>query len=84
MTNIITTDILIALIIFYRMNFKMNNHVKELRIKKRWSQNELARRANVSRQTISLIENNISLPSIIIAARISRAFSTNIENIFII
>lgn len=62
----------------------MKNCVKELRVRKGWNQNELAKRVGVSRQTISLIEREKFTPSVLIASKIAKVFSKCIEDVFII
>lgn len=47
------------------------------------NQSELAKLAKVSRQTISLIEREDYMPSLLIAVRLSKIFNEPIENIFI-
>ena len=46
------------------------------------NQTQLAKLAKVSRQTISLIEREEFIPSLLIATRISRIFEEPVENIF--
>lgn len=62
----------------------MKNCVKELRVRKGWNQNELAKIVGVSRQTISLIEREKFTPSVLIASKIAKVFSKCIEDVFII
>jgi len=47
------------------------------------NQSELAKRAKISRQTVSLIEREEYMPSLLIAVRIAKVFQESIENIFI-
>ncbi len=47
----------------------MKNRLKELRARDGMNQTELAKRAKVSRQTISLIERNEYMPSLLIATK---------------
>ncbi|ATP41487.1 transcriptional regulator [Solibacillus sp. R5-41] len=61
----------------------MKTRIKELRARDQLNQTELAKRAKVSRQTISLIEREELVPSLIIAVRISKIFNEPIDNIFI-
>lgn len=61
----------------------MKTRLKELRARERLNQTELAKRAKVSRQTISLIEREEYVPSLLIAKRLSRIFKEPIEEIFI-
>ncbi|ERS92470.1 MULTISPECIES: helix-turn-helix transcriptional regulator [Staphylococcus] len=60
----------------------MKNKVRELRLKKNMSQSILAQKSDISRQTLSLIEQNNSNPSILIAKKISNILSEKIEDIF--
>ena len=62
----------------------MKSRLKELRARDGYNQTELAKRANVSRQTISLIERGEYMPSILIAVRIARIFNESVEDVFII
>lgn len=61
----------------------MKTRLKELRARHGYNQTELAKLAKVSRQTISLIEREEYVPSLLIAVRIARIFNEPIENIFI-
>lgn len=61
----------------------MKTRLKELRARDGLNQTELAKKAKVSRQTISLIERNEYMPSLIIAVRIAKVFQEPIENVFI-
>lgn len=62
----------------------MKTRLKELRARDGLNQTELARLAKVSRQTISMIEREELIPSLLIAVRISKIFNESVENIFII
>lgn len=62
----------------------MRNRVKELRARDGYNQTQLAKKAGVSRQTISLIERDDFMPSILTAVKIARIFDEPVENIFII
>lgn len=61
----------------------MRSRLKELRARNGWSQTEFAKRAGISRQTVSLIERNEYMPSLLIAMKIARAFDEPLEEIFI-
>lgn len=61
----------------------MKSRLKELRAKEGLNQSELAKRAKISRQTVSLIEREEYMPSLLIATRIARVFQEPIENVFI-
>lgn len=60
----------------------MKNHLKELRSKKGWSQQDLADRLNVSRQTINSIERGKYDPSLPLAFDIAKVFALAIEEVF--
>ncbi|SUK08231.1 putative transcriptional regulator [Staphylococcus agnetis] len=61
----------------------MRTRLKELRAREGYNQTELAKRAGVSRQTISLIERNEFMPSILTAFKIARIFGEKVEDVFI-
>lgn len=65
------------------MEAKMKNKLKILRVTENWTQEDLAKKLKVSRQTIIAIENNKYLPSLPLAFDIAKLFKTKIENIFI-
>lgn len=60
----------------------MKNRLKELRAREGYNQTQLAKLAHVSRQTISLIERDDFMPSILTAVRIARIFNERVEDIF--
>ncbi|MBM7320521.1 helix-turn-helix transcriptional regulator [Streptococcus suis] len=64
------------------MEYDLKNRLKELRARDGLNQTELARLAEVSRQTISLIERGEYTPSVVIAMRIAQIFNENVENVF--
>jgi len=61
----------------------MENHLEQLRTQAGLTQQELADRVDVSRQTIISLENGRYNPSILLAFRLSKLFGQPIENIFI-
>lgn len=61
----------------------MKNRLEEIRKKHGLSQEELAEKLEVSRQTIGSLENGRYNPSIILAFKIARYFGMSIEDIFI-
>lgn len=61
----------------------MKNHLEEIRTAKGIKQDELAKALEVSRQTISSLENGKYNPSILLAFKIARYFQLSIEEIFI-
>lgn len=61
----------------------MKNKLEEYRKKNNLTQEELAQKLGVSRQTIHSIEAEKYQPSIVLAFKIARLFSVLIEDIFI-
>ncbi|WP_449448989.1 helix-turn-helix transcriptional regulator [Streptococcus suis] len=64
------------------MEYVLKNRLKELRARDGLNQTELAKLAEVSRQTISLIERGEYTPSVVITMRIAQIFNENVENVF--
>ena len=60
----------------------MKNSIKIQRAIKDITQEELANRVGVSRQTINSIENNRYVPSTILSLKISIVFSKSVNEIF--
>ena len=61
----------------------MKNRLEEMRRERGLRQEELADLLEVSRQTISSLENGRYNPSIILAIKIARVFGVPVEDIFI-
>lgn len=61
----------------------MKNRLEELRTRNGWTQQELADRVEVSRQTIISLENGRYNPSILLAFRLARLFELPIEDLFL-
>lgn len=61
----------------------MKNRLKVLRAERDWSQQALAERLEVSRQSVNAIETGKYDPSLPLAFRISDVFELPIEEIFI-
>ena len=61
----------------------MKNNLESMRKQLKITQGELAQKLEVSRQTISSIENERYEPSIVLAFKIARFFGKTIEEIFI-
>lgn len=62
----------------------MKNRIHVLRAERRWTQAELAKRLNVSRQTINAIETKKYDPSLPLAIGIARLFGQPLESIFLL
>jgi putative transcriptional regulator len=61
----------------------MNNRIKEYRARLNLTQEDLAKKVNVRRETIVFLEKNKYNPSLRLAYDIARVFDTKIEDIFI-
>jgi putative transcriptional regulator len=62
----------------------MRNRMKELRQENGISQEQMAERLRVSRQTIISIERGRYNPSLPLAIQIARCFNTLVENVFLL
>lgn len=60
----------------------MKNRLKVLRAERSWSQQDLADRLEVSRQSVNAIETGRYDPSLPLAFRIAEVFEMAIEEIF--
>ena len=61
----------------------LKNRLEEVRKRSNITQEELAEKLEVSRQTIGSLENGRYNPSILLAFRVARFFGMRIEEIFI-
>jgi putative transcriptional regulator len=61
----------------------MKNILKILRAERDWTQAELARRLDVSRESINAIETERYDPSLPLAFEIARLFGRKIEDVFL-
>ena len=60
----------------------LRNKIKVYRAMNDWTQEELARRVNVTRKTINTVENRKFIPSAYLALKIARAFGVSVEDVF--
>ncbi|MBI4134924.1 MAG: helix-turn-helix transcriptional regulator [Candidatus Sungbacteria bacterium] len=60
----------------------ISNSVYTLRTQKELTQEDLAEKVGVSRQTIIAIERGNYTPSVLLALKIAAAFKTSVEQIF--
>ncbi|MGD0368819.1 MAG: helix-turn-helix transcriptional regulator [Acidobacteriaceae bacterium] len=60
----------------------MKNRLRVLRAEREWSQGDLAKRLEVSRQSVNAIETGKFDPSLPLAFRLARLFGMRIEEIF--
>jgi putative transcriptional regulator len=61
---------------------QLHNKLHVLRAEKKWTQQDLAKKVGVSRQTIASIESNRYNPSLILAFEISAVFDKEIQDVF--
>jgi len=59
----------------------LQNRIKELRTRHDFTQEELARRVNIRRETIVHLENNRYNPSLKLASDIAKVFGVPIEEV---
>ena len=62
----------------------MDNRLRLLRAERHWSQQDLAERLEVSRQSVNAIETGKYDPSLPLAFRIARLFASRIEDILLL
>ncbi len=60
----------------------MKNRLRELRAEHGWSQQKLADKLDVSRQTVNALETGKYDPSLPLAFKIGRLFGLKIEDVF--
>ena len=60
----------------------MRNTIKVERAKKNWTQEDLANKIGVSRQSINSIETGKFIPSTVLALKMAKVFGTTVELIF--
>ena len=60
----------------------LHNRLKEYRARYRLSQTELGNLADVSRQTISLIERGDYNPSVTLALKLAKILNASVEQLF--
>ncbi|MGA3049907.1 MAG: helix-turn-helix transcriptional regulator [Terracidiphilus sp.] len=64
------------------MTSTITNRVKELRVAREWTQEQLAQATGVSRQSINSIERNRYVPSLELALTFARVFACPTDQIF--
>jgi putative transcriptional regulator len=60
----------------------MKNVIKVERAKKNWTQEDLAGKIGISRQSINSIETGKFVPSTVLALKMAKVFGTTVESIF--
>ena len=61
---------------------RIDNVVEKLRLQSHWTQEQLAERVQVTRQTIIAIERGNYSPSVALALRLAQALKTSVEELF--
>ena len=61
---------------------RMRNRIPDLRQQRGWSQADLARQLQVSRQTVNALERGRYDPSLPLAFAIARLFGLTVEQVF--
>ena len=61
---------------------QLTNRIKELRLERQWTQQQLADAVGVSRQSINSIERDRYVPSLMLALAFSRVFACSTDEIF--
>ncbi|ANU23651.1 helix-turn-helix transcriptional regulator [Planococcus donghaensis] len=60
----------------------LKNRVKELRARYGFTQSDLGKQVNVTRQTIAFIEKGEFSPSITLSLKLAKALQTNVNDLF--
>ncbi|AMQ55931.1 helix-turn-helix transcriptional regulator [Algoriphagus sanaruensis] len=60
----------------------MTNRIKAFRLRQEWTQEDLAKKVNVRRETIVFLEKNKYNPSLRLAYDLAQAFGVAIEELF--
>ena len=60
----------------------LKNHIRRLRFERNMTQEELALRTGVSRQTIMSVERGQTTPSVLLAYKIAAAFVVPVTEVF--
>jgi len=61
---------------------ELTNHLKAFRQRAGLTQAELAAKVNVTRKTINTVENQVFIPSTVLAMRLARVFHVSVEDLF--
>jgi putative transcriptional regulator len=64
------------------MAAEIRNRIKEFRIQRGWTQQDLADAVGVSRQSINSVERNRYVPSLVLALMFARVFACPTDEIF--
>ncbi|ALX47675.1 helix-turn-helix transcriptional regulator [Lentibacillus amyloliquefaciens] len=61
---------------------RLSNRIRELRARFQWTQQDLASRVGVTRQTIAALEKGDYIPSLLLAMNICIEFQLTVEEVF--
>ena len=61
---------------------KVNNRIREVRMEKGWTQEQLSAETGVSRQSINSIERGKYIPSLPLALKFARVFECSTDSLF--
>ncbi|SMO71953.1 helix-turn-helix transcriptional regulator [Melghirimyces algeriensis] len=61
---------------------QLSNRIRELRARFQWTQQHLASKVGVTRQTIAAIEKGDYVPSLLLAMKICLEFQLPVEEVF--
>ena len=64
------------------MREQLRNRLREERARYNLTQADLAAMVGVSRKTINTVENEVFIPSTVLALRLARALHTTVEKLF--
>lgn len=64
------------------MKVNVQNRIKEFRIERGWTQQQLADAVGVSRQSINSIERNRYVPSLLLALTFAKVFACSTDELF--
>lgn len=64
------------------MSERLTNRLRAERERLGWTQAELAARVGVSRKTINTVENEVFIPSTVLALKLARALDRPVEVLF--
>jgi putative molybdopterin biosynthesis protein len=64
------------------MGQRLDSSLRDLRLRRGWTQEQLAEQARISRQSYGAIESGASVPSTEVALRLARAFGSTVDQIF--
>ncbi|WP_293747676.1 helix-turn-helix transcriptional regulator [uncultured Paraglaciecola sp.] len=63
-------------------NLKLGNKLKYFRMEQKLTQAELGELVGVTRKTINTVENNVFVPSTLLAFKLAKALNSDVETVF--